>query len=288
MNMSWSRITAIVAMMMLAAAMWCQADEAAAPTNQVLSEATLAATTSPDTDTSDKWTFNSPLYVWLAGVNGDLTIRGQSAHLDLSPTDVLNHLDVSFMGYFELAKPQFGFYAQPNYMKLSADGSAGPHIKANDDLQLWIVEFGGFYRIWQSSSDRPAELYAVAGGRYWNVHNELTLKSPLGNTSGAGTTWLMDPIVGLRFQEYFTKRLHVRVQGDVGGFGISDDTSRFSWQLLPTVGYDFTMPVIKKPSTVFVGWRQINVQHLSGSGASKKSFDLNLEGALIGLNVQLF
>jgi hypothetical protein len=246
--------------------------------------ATPAATTQDE----DKWTFNSPLYFWAAGLNGDLTLGGRSAHLDLSPTDVLNHLDVGFMAYLELAKPQYGFYAQPNYMKLSANGgSAG--FKANDDVQLWIAEFGGFYRIWTSGSDRPASLYALAGGRYWNIHNKLTINPPIGpNENFAGTKWLMDPIVGLRFEEYFTKRLHARVQADVGGFGLSSDTSRFSWQVLPTVGYDFTMPVIKKPSTVFAGWRQINVQYVGKSGGNKRSADLTLEGVIIGVNVQLF
>lgn len=235
----------------------------------------------------DKWTFNSPLYVWLAGVNGGISVKGRSAHLDLSPTDILNHLDVSFMGYFELAKPQYGFYAEPLYMKLSADGGAG-HIKANDDLQLWIAEFGGFYRIWASDSDRRASLYALAGGRYWNVHNKLTVKDPLNKVNVAGTVWMMDPIVGLRFEEYFTKRLHAWVQADVGGFGISDDTTRFSWQVTPLLGYDFTMPVIKKPSTVFAGWRQLNVQYINTTEATKQSFDLTLQGVLVGLNVQLF
>jgi hypothetical protein len=233
----------------------------------------------------DKWKFTSPLYLWGSGVNGDINFNGNSVHVDLPFDKVLDHIDLSIQVYAELSKPQYGFYAQPNYLKLSADGSEGP-IKVNDDLQLWIVEFGGFYRIWHSDSDRPANLYALAGGRYWNIHNDLTIKNPLGNTSVASTTWMMDPIVGLRFTEYFTKRLHVWMQADVGGFGISEDTSRFSWQVMPLLGYDFTMPVIKKPSTVFAGWRQINVQYLNGGGAN--SFDITFSGVLVGLNVNLF
>ena len=233
----------------------------------------------------DKWTFTAPLYLWASGVEGGISINGRRANFDLSFDQVFNHLDISIQAYLQLAKPQYGFYVQPNYMKLSADGGTA-HIKADDDLQLWIVEFGGFYRIWHSGTDRPANLYAVAGGRYWNIHNEITIKDPLGKTEAASTVWMMDPIVGLRFTEYFTKRLHVWVQADVGGFGISDDTSRFSWQVMPLLGYDFTMPVIKKPSTVFAGWRQINVQYLNGGSAN--SFDITFSGVLVGLNVNLF
>jgi hypothetical protein len=236
----------------------------------------------------DKWVFNSPLYLWASGMSGTATVNGRRVSYDLSFTDIYDHLDVGFMAYFELAKPQYGFYVQPNYDALSADGGSGG-IKAQLETQLWIVEFGGFYRIWNSASDRPANLYAVVGGRYWNIHNNLTVKDPiLGKQTGADTAWLCDPIVGLRFTEYLTKKVHVWVQGDIGGFGIAENTSRFSWQVMPLIGYDFTMPVIKKPSTVFAGWRWLNVQHLQSTSSGKTSIDLTMSGVIVGVNVQLF
>ena len=235
----------------------------------------------------DKWVFNSPLFIWAVGLKGSVSAGGRTVHVDESFQDLIKATDVAFMGYFELAKPRYGFYAQPNYMQLSASGG-DRIVKANVTSEMWIVEFGAFYQIWKSNSDRPASLDILAGGRYWSIHNELTLKDPLGSTSGASSSSLFDPILGLRFQEYFTKRFHARVQGDIGGFDLSNSQSRFSYQILPTVGYDFTMPVIKKPSTVFAGWRQINVQHDNHSTSHKEEYNLNFQGVIVGLNVQFF
>ena len=242
----------------------------------------------PVSQDEDRWAFNAPLYMWAAGMSGNVTVKNRSANFDLSFTDIYDHLDVGFMGYFELAKPQYGFYVMPIYDALTADGGVG-NLSAELKTQLWIVEAGGFYRIWKSAADRPASLYAVAGGRYWNLHNNLTITDPvLGDQSVSTTTWLCDPIVGLRFREYLTSKVHVWVQTDVGGFGISEHTSRFTWQVMPLLAYDFTMPVIKKPSTVFAGWRWLNIQNVNSSNGEKNAIHLDMSGVVVGLNVQLF
>jgi hypothetical protein len=236
----------------------------------------------------DKWTFNSPLYMWIAGLNGNVTARGRTANVDASASDILKHADFGFQGYFELAKPRFGFYAQPTYMKLSDSGSAGA-VNAKITSELWIVEFGAFYKVFDWEGEHHGSVAALAGGRYWNLDNTLTLNDPtLGKVSRSSSGNLFDPIVGMRYEQYLTKKLHVWFQGDVGGFDISNSQSRFSWQVAPLLGYDFTMMVIKKPSTVFAGYRWLDVQHTEGSGTSKNAYHLTMEGAVLGLNVQLF
>jgi hypothetical protein len=118
----------------------------------------------------------------------------------------------------------------------------------------------------------------------------LTIKDKVtsAKVSGGETETLYDPIVGLRYQQYFTPKLHVWVQGDVGGFDIGQDTSRFAWQVWPLLGYDFTMPVIKKPSTFFAGYRLLDSQNHQGSGADEQGYHLLFHGVTVGLNVELF
>ncbi len=258
----------------------CRADVVTAP---VSTDAPAAApATSAD---EDKWTFTSPLYMWAAALTGTATLQGNNVTLDESFTDLLDNMDGGFMAYLQLAKPQYGFYVNPNYYSLSFDGRANG-TKLTLDTQMWIIEMAGFYRIWDHAGERPAALYVVGGLRYWNLHNNLQVQG-LGST--ADGDWLLDPMIGLRFKEYITKRVHLMGQTDVGGFNLAGQTSRFSWQLMANIGYDFTMPVIKKPSTVFAGWRQINVQKTSGSGTvNQDAFNLNMSGILVGLNVELF
>ena len=233
----------------------------------------------------DKWTFTSPLYLWAVGLTGTATLKGNTLTVDESFTELADHLDQGFTAYLQLAKPQYGFYVNPNYYGLNFSGKIGP-IKSELDLQLWIIEMAGYYRIWEYAGTRPADLYVVAGARYWNLHENLRIK---GSGHTAETQWLLDPMIGLRFNEAITQRLHFMTQADIGGFNLAGQTSRFSWQWMANLGYDFTMPVIKKPSTVFVGWRQINVQKTSGSSTvNQTAFNLNFSGIQVGLNVALF
>lgn len=240
--------------------------------------------TSPN---EDKWVFNSPMYFWLAGLNGNVTAKGRSVDVSLSASDILQHMDIGFQGYFELAKPRYGIYLQPTYMQLSADGNEGS-IKADLTTEMWIVEFAAFYKFWEAQGEKPASLAVLAGGRYWSIHNDLSIKDPDGKISATESGDLFDPIIGLRAEQYFTKKVHLWVQGDIGGFGLSNSQSEFSWQVLPLLGYDFTMPVIHKPSTVFAGYRILGIQKSEGSGDNEHGFNLRFNGVLFGLNVVLF
>jgi hypothetical protein len=230
----------------------------------------------------DKWTFNSPLYAWGIAMNGTVNARGQTIDVNQSFTDLAQHMQKGFTAYLELAKPQYGFYVNPNYFDLrwTSHGS-GPNYTL--DTTLWIIESAGFYRIWNMEGDRPAALYVLGGARYWNLHNNLREQGTPA-ALGSSNHWLLDPFFGLRFKEYITPRLHLGAQSDVGGFFNTGNTSRFSWQLMGTLGYDFTMPVVKMPSTVFAGWRQINDQKSNDNNG----YNLTFSGILVGLNVQLF
>jgi hypothetical protein len=271
-------------------------------TRQVRAEATTApetATAPGSTDATvatpataseeDKWRFNSPLYLWAPALTGTATLKGNNVRVDESFTDLKDNMTQGFMAYLELGKPQYGFYVNPNYFALDFSGHEGP-AKVDLGLDLTFVEMVGYYRIWNTEGDRPANLYVLGGARYWNLHENLRLKIPIvGVSETADTQWLLDPMIGFRFTEYITKRVHIMAQTDIGGFNLGYQTSRFSWQLMGTVGYDFTMPVIKKPSTVFAGWRQINLQKTSGSSTvNQNAINLNFSGILVGLNVQLF
>ncbi len=239
----------------------------------------------------DRWTFNSPLFMWIAGLSGNVTAHGRTANVDASASDILKHADFGFQGYFELAKPRYGFYAEPIYMKLSDNAHGeitGVPVNAQVSSETWIVEFGAFYKVFDWQGDHRGSVAAVAGGRYWNLHNSITLSGAGTSIHGSQSLELIDPIIGVRYEQYITKKLRFWFQSDVGGFDISDDQSRFSWSTLPLLGYDFTMPVIRKRSTVFAGYRVLSFQHTEGSGANKNAYHLSMEGAVVGLDIVLF
>ena len=231
----------------------------------------------------DQWQLIMPAYFWMSAIDGDVTAHGHKANVDLPFDRLFDHTDAGFQVYAELRREKFGFYEETNYLKLSASGSADG-AKANLESQLWIVEGGGFYQIGKWGESTPLTLDALAGVRYWNLHNDLEVTEPGPVvTKLASTSWLIDPVIGLRARKYWTRKFSSSVRADVGGFGISSDSSDFTWQVVPLLGYEFN-----QWCSVFAGYRALALQERKGSGADENSARITMHGVLIGFNFDFF
>src|SRR5689334_232728 len=98
-------------------------------------------TTAPENPAAkhDPWRFDLAVIGWGAAVNGDITVRGRKADVDVGLDEILDHLKGIAMFGVQLRKEKFGFYAQPNWIKLKADASAGP-LNGTLEQKLWIVD----------------------------------------------------------------------------------------------------------------------------------------------------
>jgi opacity protein-like surface antigen len=256
------------------------AQEVPASGDKTAASSTSNAAGSPDAPAEEPWHLSVVPLAWGPGISGNVTVRGHQATADVSLGDLLDHLKGIAMLDLELSKGKFGFYAQPNWVKLEADGNAGP-LKSQVDMQLWIVDAACFYQLGKWGEEKPVTLDALAGVRYWNINNDLTLSRPQGITSfsGSSTLSLIDPIIGLRSQIYLTRKLSLRLHGDIGGFGVSEDSSNFSWQALAMLGYDFS-----RHFSLFAGYRALSVDKHSGSGSGDKGADLIMHGGILGFD----
>lgn len=228
---------------------------------------------------ADPWRFDFDIIGWGPAVTGDVTVRGRKIDVDASLDDLLHHLKGIAMFGVELRKEKFGFYAQPNWVKLKEDGNVGP-LNSTLEQKLWIVDAAGFYQLLKWCEERPVTLDALVGVRYWHIDDELTVHGTGGviNFNGSDSNYLIDPILGLRGKMYFTQKFSLNLHGDVGGFGASDNSSDLSWQALGTLGYDFT-----RHFSVSVGYRALSVDKDSGSGPNAKGLDTILHGFLLAL-----
>ncbi len=228
---------------------------------------------------ADPWRFTIAPLLWGAGVNGNVTVGGRTADVDVGFDKIIKHTDLGFMAYFEARKNIFGFFAQPNYLKLSGDGSAGP-LSASYTQKLWIVEGGAFVQMVKWGEERPLTVDALFGARYWSINQELSIEAPpLGSSfNGSKTSSIIDPLIGLNIQQYLTKKFSVLVRGDIGGFGISDSTSKLSWQGAGMLDYDFC-----RNFSVFGGYRALGLDEKSGSGSRTRGVDIIMNGVLLGL-----
>jgi len=224
---------------------------------------------SPEILPADLWRFDFAIIGWGPSVSGSIGVAGQSANLDVGLDTILGDLKGIAMLGFDLRKEKFGFYAQPNWISLQADGNVGP-LRAQDDLQIWIVDMAGFYQLHKWGKEKPVTLDALLGVRYWHFSDDLTLSGPGGVLPGnnSDSNYLIDPIIGLRTKLFFTEKFSLSLQADVGGFGVSDQSSELTWQALGTLGYDFN-----RHFTLDFGYRALSTYQPDG-----KSVDLLLHG----------
>jgi hypothetical protein len=117
---------------------------------------------------------------------------------------------------------------------------------------------------WRLVDSDEVSLDLMAGGRYWDVQNDIdvevtvaggglagiTLSRELSGSDGA--TWV-DPMLGAKVRIDTTTPVYFTGWGMVGGFGVGSD---FTWDAMGGVGYQWT----DKFATV-LGYRALGVDY---------------------------
>ncbi len=238
----------------------------------------------------DKWEFNVIPYFWMAGIEGDITVKGTTSHVDVPFRDILKDLDFGGEVHVEAWKDRWGLFLDATYLKLSVDDNGisqtlGP-VDVSVDMGQWLVEFGGVYRLgrWSLGKEkgRTLSLDALGGGRYWDLSVDVDATVPLAGLAVSvdrSKSWI-DPFFGARVLVDLTEKLSLAVRGDIGGFGVGS-SSEFTWNASGIFGYHFS-PMI----SAWLGYRALGVDYESGSGTSKFKYDVIMHGPIVGLGIQ--
>ena len=134
--------------------------------------------------------------------------------------------------------------------------------------------FGGARGWWQKAD---ASL-AVSGTANFG---DLTLNAD-GTLSASGSASWVDPLVGLRLRHQFAPGWNFVASGDVGGFGVG---SKFSWQALAALNYDFYVHNGITWSGM-AGYRALYVDYSKGSGLNQYEYNMTMHGPIIGLSAR--
>ena len=215
------------------------------------------------------WTFGLTPYGWLPFLQGDVTIKGRTVDVDVTPFEVLEHLDaVPFMGYLEARRGPLALYGdslfcQARHRRQRDEIRARLNGGANADLDasLTIIEGGGALEVarWtagygglkdEAAFQRYTAVDLLAGARYW--HQNLDINFGLvGNLDvgglvvsrgraiarGGEVDWV-DPLVGVRIRHGLAPGQELLLRADVGGF---DAGSQFSWNVLGAYSFNFAV-----------------------------------------------
>lgn len=267
--------------------------------------------------TADQWSLRVTPYGWLPFLNGDITVRGRTAKIDIDPIDVVEHLTNRgghipvWMSYIEARRGPLSFYNDIFYanLGLSGDDVRTPRGRADIGVSLEleyeqaVVEVGGAYEIarWVNGGSfkdpdffaRTTAIDIFAGARYWhqqmNLHLALSAALDVGGLdirgnraiARSGNVDWVDPLVGVRLRHQLAPGQEIVVRGDVGGF---DAGSKFSWQAIAAYSYDFAVRDGVTYSGV-IGYRALDVDFEKGSGRRRYGYDVLQHGPLLGLTL---
>ena len=235
---------------------------------------TGARADAPPSTTSDTWTFSLTPYFWFAGLSGDVAVNPNLpvVNVDLDFDQIFDHIDwwpppVMLAG--EARYQRFAVLADFLFLGLEAGAQTvrGPiAVAANLSVDTLITSLAGSYRVVEEGR---ATLDLLAGGRLWNLDADGSFVGPLAVRERSGSKTWVDPIIGAVAAYDLGGGFALKIEGDVGGFGVSADSD---WQVVGTIQY-----AIGECTRLEVGYRHLAVDYSDGGFL----FDVAMDGPII-------
>jgi len=235
------------------------------------------------------WSGNLIVYGWLAGVKGTVADAG-GTEIDIPFETFLDLTDSGFQMYAEVRWRKWFLGFDGTWAKLSIDRD-GTLADLQVSIRQRIFDMRVGYRVLEGTLEAPAParddrserwgrvvvVDAFVGARYFFTKIKATTTPIIGNPVVVeGTDERVDPFVGGRLGWEFARRWILVLRGDIGGFGIGD-AAQFTWQFSANVGFRITRRI-----SVFLGYRLLSYDTITGSGDDETGTDLLQHGPQIG------
>ena len=240
---------------------------------------TFLATTSASATEGD-WEFAlSPLFLWGLSIDGDATINGNTAPLDLKfKDDILENMEAVFTLHFEARKGAWTFFTEYQYVDLSPDvqASAGPlSINADIGFKESMWEVGAAWAMW---ADDKTRWELIGGGRYSDqevdvkidIDGPLPPQLPTQRIEGGDDWW--HAFGGMRLEQEINDRWTFIGRADYG-YGGSDNSA---WNFTFMFDYRFN-----DWGSAFIGGRYLDYDYEDRS----YGFDAAKAGPLAGITI---
>ncbi len=232
------------------------------------------------------WAIEGGLYLWLTGIEGEASIAGVVADVDLSFSDIWDAFDVfAVSGRVEAWKDnKWGIIFDGMYLDLDGDFStAGPlSLPINVNITQAQIDLGMGYRLFDQSFGRDDKEWPrvgvdlLGGARYQYFKTELTIAaSP---TLGGSSDW-MEPFFGGRVWLKLNDKFAVVIRGDAGGFGIGS-ASELTWNFVAGIQYQ-----LKETMFLHAGYKAQGFEYSNGSGLSQFGADWTARGLVLAMTM---
>lgn len=216
-------------------------------------------------------------YVWFAGLEGDITVNGQTADFEKSAGDLFDALDVggSLLGIVQYNR--FLVWGQTDYFSLSTDQLAVEDRPAGASLdsKMFLNELAVGYQVDGWMEGQTFDL--LVGARFLRMENDL-------DVSGVGTrsrtTDLVDPILVVRpslpLFPSKVKGLRFNPTLAIGGGGDSD----LVYELQPQIQYEVSDRI-----AVRFGYRRVAYK-FKGDNNEDNELNIALAGLIAGVGIK--
>ena len=213
----------------------------------------------------------APLYLWGVSMSGTMTTGPVTAPLEIEFSDAVNDLEGIFTLHYEGAKGNWGIIVDYSFLNLTPSGTVpGTPAVINVDMKNTIGEIAALYRF------GPNNPWQLLGG-YRSYQLDVTingLPSPPAPTSQIKIDeTINDFFIGGRYMGNINEKWSFVGRADIGT-GDSD----LVWNALVAFDYRFT-----KLLSGFVGWRALDYDVNTGSGADTFKYDMNHSGPILAL-----
>jgi hypothetical protein len=229
----------------------------------------------PTSAMDGRWHFSLAPYLWMSGIEGDVSAGPVTVPVEASFSDLWEDFDFGLAGRFEGRKDRFGFGLDFTYNNLGAPvASAAPvvgQLGLEADVRQLFGEGFGFYRVAAGGrEDNPAHLDVLAGARFTGTRTRLTAQSPAGveyDGESRELSWV-DAMAGLKGRVPLGSRLALLGRADVAGLG-----SQLTWNLEGDLAF-----LAGERWTIGAGWRYMDIDYENDDSALPETFQLAYNG----------
>jgi len=226
------------------------------------------------------WIVQVTPYLWAAGISGDVSPfrAAPTIHVKKSFPETME--DLNFGGFLNFWARRDVYVFSGDVMYSNSTGAKATRVLPNlfpggleISGELDSIQFNTTAQVGYRLIDTPEFSFdALAGGRYWYLSNEVTIKTNvLGSISRKESVNWIDPVIGARAFYNITDKLSVLGQADIGGFGAG---SKLTWSVFGTVNYTFN-----QNWTLSAGYKHLAVDY----DKNDYVFDIEMSGPVLGV-----
>ncbi len=221
-------------------------------------------------------------YGWLTEMEGDLTLRGVTADVDVGLDDtwdfLWNDLNFAALGQIEAYSGPFGVIFNGLYMDMSL-GAQVRRLDFDADFTQTILDTVFTYELQGVAENLSlpcgSRLDLLAGMRYNSLSAGVTITGPRGNSVRvAGSEDWLDLIVGGRLRVPLNEITTFSFRGDVGGFDIGN-SSEFTWNIELMFERRWS-----ERCSLFAGYRWLGIDR---DDAPRFGYDMTISGPIMGI-----